>query len=59
MIDRTHDFPIARQAKILNISRGSVYYESRPMSADDVTITRWIDEPHLNYPFVDSRMLRD
>jgi putative transposase len=48
MIDRSDDLPIARQAKILNISRGSVYYESRPMSADDVTITSWIDEPHLN-----------
>jgi putative transposase len=59
MIYHSHDLPIARQAKILNISCGSVYYESRPMSAADVTITRWIDEPHLNYPFVDSRMLRD
>jgi hypothetical protein len=26
MIDRTHDLPITRQAKALNISLGSVYY---------------------------------
>jgi hypothetical protein len=30
MIDRSHAPPIARQAKALNISRGSVYYLPRP-----------------------------
>ena len=29
MIDRTHDLPITRQARALNISRGSVYYLPR------------------------------
>jgi putative transposase len=56
MIDRSHDLPIARQAKILNISRSNVYYEPRPISAEDLTSMRWIDELHLNYPFADSRM---
>ena len=26
MIDREHDLPITKQAKVLRISRGSVYY---------------------------------
>jgi putative transposase len=26
MIDREHDLPITRQAEVLRISRGSVYY---------------------------------
>ena len=26
MIDRNHDLSLSRQAKILNVSRGSVYY---------------------------------
>ena len=26
MIDRDHDLPIVKQAEVLNISRGSVYY---------------------------------
>ena len=26
MIDRGHDLPVSRQAELLNISRGSVYY---------------------------------
>lgn len=59
MIDRSHDLPIARQAKVLNISRGSVYYKPRPVSAEDLSIMRRIDELHLDYPFAGSRMLRD
>ena len=47
------------QAKALNISRGSVYYLPRPVSATDLVVMRRIDELHLNYPFAGSRMLRD
>ena len=59
MIDRDHDLPIARQAKVLNISRGSVYYLPRPMSVEDLALMRRLDELHLDYPFAGSRMLRD
>jgi putative transposase len=59
MIDRAHDLPITRQAKALNISRGSVYYLPRPVSAADLALMRRIDELHLDYPFAGSRMLRD
>jgi putative transposase len=59
MIDRTHDLPIVRQAKALNISRGSVYYKPRPVSAEDLALMRRIDELHLEHPFAGSRMLRD
>ena len=59
MIDRDHDLPLARQAKVLNISRGSVYYRPRPVSAADLAIMRRIDELHLDCPFAGARMLRD
>ena len=59
MFDRTHDLSIARQAKVLNISRGWVYYKPKPASAADLTLMRRIDELHLEYPFAGSRMLRD
>ena len=59
MIDRSHDLPITRQAKALNVSRGSVYYMPRPVSAGDLSLMRRIDELHLEYPFMGSRMLRD
>ena len=58
MIDRRHDLSIARQARVLGISRGSVYYLPRPLSAADLALMRRIDELHLNYPFAGSRMLQ-
>jgi putative transposase len=59
MIDRTHELSVVRQAKVLNISRGSVYYQPRPVSPEDLAIMRRIDELHLEYPFAGSRMMRD
>jgi putative transposase len=59
MIDRSHNLPLARQARELGISRGSVYYLPRPVSAADLAIMRRIDELHLEFPFAGSRMLRD
>ncbi len=59
MIDRDHDLPVSRQAKVLNISRGSVYYQPRPVSAGDLKIMRRLDELHLEHPFMGARMLRD
>jgi len=59
MIDPSHGLPIARQAKVLSISRGSVYYKPRPVSATELAIMRRIDALHLDYPFAGSRMLRD
>ena len=59
MIDRTHPLPIIRQAQIVNISRGSVYYESEPISDADLKLMRRIDELHLELPFAGARMLRD
>jgi putative transposase len=59
MIDRSHSLPLARQARELGISRGSIYYLPRPVSAADLMIMRRIDELHLEFPFAGSRMLRD
>jgi putative transposase len=58
MIDRKHDLPITRQAKVLNISRGSVYYLPRPVPEADLAIMRRLDRLHLEFPFAGSRMLR-
>jgi putative transposase len=58
MIDRGHDLPIGKQAKALKISRGSVYYLPRPVSAADLALMRRLDELHLEFPFAGSRMLR-
>ena len=59
MIDRDHHLPITRQAELLAISRGSVYYLPRPVSDADLALMRRIDELHLEHPFMGARMLRD
>jgi putative transposase len=58
MIDRKHDLPIKRQAELLHISRGSVYYLPRPVPAADLAIMHRLDRLHLEFPFAGSRMLR-
>lgn len=59
MIDREHDLPIKRQAEVLKLSRSTVYYQPRPVSAEDLAVMRRIDQLHLDFPFAGSRMLRD
>jgi putative transposase len=59
MIDRTHELPIKRQAELVGISRGTVYYHPEPVSDADLRLMRRIDELHLELPFAGSRMLRD
>jgi len=59
MIDRTHELSISAQAKLLSISRGSVYYQPKPISAETQALMNRIDRLHLDHPFAGSRMLRD
>ncbi len=58
MIERSHDLSVTRQTKVLKLSRSTVYYKARSVSADDLTLMRRLDELHLSYPFASSRMLR-
>jgi hypothetical protein len=57
MIDREHDLPITKQAEVLEISRGSVYYLPRPVPCADLAIMRRLDQLHLEFPS-GLRMLR-
>ena len=58
MIDRDHTLPITRQAQLLDISRGAVYYMPRSTNTADLALMRRIDELHLQYPFMGARQLR-
>jgi len=58
MIDKTHRLSITKQARILSISRGSVYYRAEPVCEADLGLMRRIDQLHLDYPFAGSRMLQ-
>ena len=59
MIDRDSTLSISRQAQLVGISRGSVYYHAKPVNAVDLELMRHIDELHLEHPFMGARMLRD
>src|SRR4030081_851057 len=58
MIIREHALPITKQAEVLNVSRGSVYYLPRPVPDADLAIMRRLDRLHLEIPLPGSRMLR-
>src|ERR1700733_1825459 len=58
MIDRTHALSLTRQAEALGISRGSVYYVPRPITAGDLALMRRIDAVHLEMPWFGARGLR-
>ena len=59
MIDRRHALSVSRQAKILRLSRSTLYYQPRPISDADLALQRRIDQLHLEHPFAGARMLRD
>ena len=57
MIDRNDKLSISRQAKLLGISRGSVYYLPQGASQAELALMRQIDELHLEHPFMGARQL--
>ncbi len=57
MIDRTNPLPVGKQAKLLGISRGAVYYLPRATSPADLVLMGQIDRLHLEHPFMGQRML--
>ena len=46
-----------RQCELLDLSRSSLYYQPKPVSAADLSLMRRIDELHLAHPFLGARRL--
>jgi putative transposase len=57
MIDRGTELTVKRQVWLLGLSRSSVYYRPRPVSARDLKLMRCIDELHLEAPFYGARKI--
>jgi putative transposase len=57
MIDGGGELSVKRQAELLEVSRASVYYRPRPVSARDLRLMRRIDELHLEAPFYGARKI--
>jgi putative transposase len=58
MIDPSAKLSVSRQAIVLGISRGSVYYQPRSVSDPDLKLMHRIDKLHMEFPFAGSRMLQ-
>src|ERR1700687_4347658 len=59
MITPDHGLSLTPQAELLQLSRASLYYEPVGVSPADLQLMRRIDELHLEWPFLGSRMLRN
>jgi putative transposase len=57
LIDRGGKLAVKRQARLLGLSRSSVYYRGRAVSARDLKLMRRIDELHLEAPFFGARKI--
>lgn len=58
MIDKGHPLPVTRQARLLDLSRSSVYYRPIPMSSGELAVMAAIDEIHTKLPFYGIRRIR-
>lgn len=59
MIDRSHRLSLSRQAQLMHISRGSVYYSTKPPNPKQDKLMCSLDALHLSHPCAGSRMLKD
>jgi putative transposase len=60
MIDRGHKkLSLSCQCRLVDISRGSLYYKPSPISAENLKLMRLMDEQYLKAPFSGSRGMRN
>jgi putative transposase len=59
MIDKQHELPQTRQAELLDLSRGCLYYQPVPISQTDLDLMLIMDAWHLEHPHLGARGLRD
>jgi len=59
MISRDHPLPLTQQARLLELSRSSLYYVPALVSENDLLLMRLIDEIHLKHPDFGSRRIQD
>lgn len=58
MIDPTAQLSVSRRDIVLGISRGSIYYQPRPVWGTDLKLMHRIDKLHMELRFAGNRMLQ-
>ena len=53
------DLPLSLQARLLGISRSSLYYQPVPPTAEEIALKHRIDAIYTQYPFYGSRRIRE
>ncbi len=58
LVDKNHpNISITRQCKLLQISKGALYYKPQPIDSYTLTLMDLLDEQHTRTPFYGSRRL--
>jgi putative transposase len=58
MVSRPHPhFSIVEQCALLKVPRSTLYYAPKPVSDDDLTLMRRVDEIYMKWPFYGSRRM--
>lgn len=52
-----HELPIYRQCELLGISKSTAYYDSVPVSLEDLDLMRRIDKIHTDFPTYGTRTM--
>jgi putative transposase len=58
VIDKTHPLPLRRQARLLGLSRSSLYYQPVAVSEADLALMATVDRVHLELPFYGARRMK-
>ena len=59
MIQTVHPLPKTRRCELLDFSRSSSYYQSKPISDADQALMKLIDRIHIAKPFLGARRIVD
>ena len=58
LIDTGHPISINKQCELLQVSKGALYYQPRPIDPYTLSLIDMIDEQHTRTPFYGSRRLK-
>lgn len=58
-MNKENVLPISRQCELLDLARSTYYYTPEPISEEELTLMRLIDQCYLEKPFYGTRRIKD
>jgi len=59
MVSSEEELSISSQCQLLDIPRSSLYYIPKPVSDEELTVTKLIDQCYLELPYYGTRRIKD